>query len=334
MEKEYNPPFKITDEIVNLVAEINELTGMIIVLEKLSFNPVLRRENRIKTIYSSLAIEQNTLTFEQVTDVINGKRVLAPPKDIKEVKNAYEIYEKLTLLNPYSIKDLLSAHKIMTAELINESGRFRTKGAGVYQGSQLIHAGTPPQYIPEVIGQLFLWLKKSKVHPLIKACVFHYEFEYIHPFQDGNGRIGRLWHTLILSKWKEFFAWLPIETLIQKKQQKYYEAINLSNNIGEATPFITFILKIIKETLEDLQKNDKKMTDIMADKMTDKEYQRLEILEEYFIKNKYIGNNEVQKILNISDSTARRFLNKLVEIGILEAVGERKGRKYKKVQKN
>ena len=170
MEKEYgySPPFEITNEIIELVAQINELTGMIIVSEKLSSNPVLRRENRIKTIYSSLAIEQNTLTFEQVTDVINGKRILAPPKDIKEVKNAYEIYEKLNLLNPYSIKDLLKAHKILIADLINESGRFRTKGAGVYQGSQLIHTGTPSQYIPELI-----WLKKSKVHPLIKACIFH-----------------------------------------------------------------------------------------------------------------------------------------------------------------
>ena len=330
-EYSYSPPFEITNEIIELVAQITELTGMIIVSEKLSSNPVLRRENRIKTIYSSLAIEQNTLTFEQVTDVINGKRILAPPKDIKEVKNAYEIYEKLTLLNPYSIKDLLKAHKILTVDLINENGRFRTKGAEVYQGSQLIHAGTPPQYIPELIDQLFSWLKKSKVHPLIKA--FHYEFEFVHPFQDGNGRLGRLWHTLILSKWKEFFAWLPIETLIQKKQQKYYEAINLSNNIGKPTSFVTFILEIIKETLEELQKNDLKMTDILTDKMTDKELQRLKIMEEYFEKNNYIDNSEVQKILNVSDSTVRRFFNKLLKNGILEAIGENKGRKYRKINK-
>ena len=160
-ECDYNPPFEITNEIIELVAQINELTGMIIVSEKLSSNPVLRRENRIKTIYSSLAIEQNTLTFKQVTDVINGKRILAPPKDIKEVKNAYEIYEKLTLLNPYSIKNLLKAHKIMTAELINESGRFRTKGAGVYQGNQLIHAGTPPQYVPDINRTTFFVVKKE-----------------------------------------------------------------------------------------------------------------------------------------------------------------------------
>lgn len=328
MENEYKPPFTITEEIMNLVAEISELTGMIIVSEKLE-NLTLRKGNRIKTIYSSLAIEQNTLTLEQVTDVINGKRILAPPKDIKEVKNAYEIYEKLDLLNPYSVKDLLTAHKVMTSELINESGRFRSKNVGVYQGTQLIHTGTPPQYISELIEQLFLWLKKSKIHPLIKSCIFHYEFEFIHPFQDGNGRIGRLWHTLILSKWKEFFAWLPIETLIQKQQLKYYEALNISNSEGKSTFFIIFILKIIKESLEELQKNYKEMTDKTTDKMTDKELERLKILERYFEKYKYISNNEVQKILKISDSTARRFLNKLIKKEILEAIGENKGRKYK-----
>ena len=340
MKNKYNPPFKIIDEITNLVIEIGELTGMIAVSQKLSSNPVLRRENRIKTIYSSLAIEQNTLTLEQVTDVIEGKRILAPPKDIKEVKNAYEIYEKLELLNPYSVKDLLKAHKIMTSELINESGRFRSKGAGVYQGTQLIHAGTPPQYISELIEQLFLWLKESEIHPLIKACVFHYEFEFIHPFQDGNGRIGRLWHTLILSKWKTFFAWLPIETLIQKRQQEYYEAINISNNLGESTPFILFSLKIIKESLEELElnkeKDERKVTDILTDKMTDilseKEIERLEIIEKYFEKNEFIDNNSLKKLVNVSDSTARRFLGKLVENGILEAVGEKKGRKYRKVR--
>ncbi len=338
MKNNYNPPFKITDEITNLVIEIGELTGVISVSQKLSQNPVLRRENRIKTIYSSLAIEQNTLTLEQVTDVIKGKRILAPPKDIKEVKNAYEIYEKLELLNPYSVKDLLKAHKIMTSELINESGRFRSKGAGVYQGTQLIHAGTPPQYIPELIEQLFLWIKESKIHPLIKACVFHYEFEFIHPFQDGNGRIGRLWHTLILSKWKAFFAWLPIETLIQKRQQEYYEAINLSNNLGESTPFILFSLKIIKESLEELElggeKNERKMTDILTDKMTDilseKEIERVKILNNFFEKNEFIGNSELKKLINVSDSTARRFLNKMTEIKFLEAVGKKKGRKYRK----
>ena len=249
MRKELSPPFKITNEILSLVYEIGELVGKISAEKEFEKNLTLRRENRIKTIYSSLAIEQNTLTLEQVTDVINGKRVLAPPKDIKEVQNAYEIYERIDELDENSVKDLLLAHKIMTSELIKESGRFRSKNAGVYQGDKLIHMGTLPEYIPELINNLFLWLKNSKEHPLIKAAVFHYEFEFIHPFQDGNGRIGRLWHSLILSKWKKFFAWLPIESLVQKYQKEYYIAINNSNRDGESTEFILFMLKIIKETL-------------------------------------------------------------------------------------
>lgn len=249
MKKELLPPFKITNEILNFVYEIGELVGKISAEKEFEKNLTLKRENRIKSIYSSLAIEQNTLTLEQVTDVINGKIVLAPPKDIKEVQNAYEIYERLEELNENSVKDLLLAHKIMTSELIKESGRFRSKNAGVYQGDKLIHMGTLPEYIPELINNLFLWLKKSEEHPLIKAAVFHYEFEFIHPFQDGNGRIGRLWHNLILSKWKKFFAWLSIESLVQKCQKEYYIAINNSNRDGESTEFILFMLKIIKETL-------------------------------------------------------------------------------------
>ena len=252
MKKELSPPFKITNEILNFIYEIGELVGKISAEKEFEKNLTLRRENRIKTIYSSLAIEQNTLTLEQVTDVINGKRVLAPLKDIKEVQNAYEIYERIDELDENSVNDLLLAHKIMTSELIKESGRFRSKNAGVYQGNKLIHMGTLPEHIPELIDNLFSWLKNSKEHPLIKAAVFHYEFEFIHPFQDGNGRIGRLWHSLILSKWKKIFAWLPIESLVQKYQKEYYIAINNSNRNGESTEFILFMLRILNENLIEL----------------------------------------------------------------------------------
>ncbi len=170
----------------------------------LGFVKIRSRENRIKTIHSSLAIEQCTLSLEQVSDVINEKRVLAPPKEIQEVKNAYEAYEKLHKLAPYSLKDLLTAHKYMMSNLVSEAGTFRSRGVGVYAGEQLIHAGTPAQYVPETMKDLFGWLKESKLHPLIKSCVFHYEFEFIHPFEDGNGRTGRLWHSLILQRWKVF----------------------------------------------------------------------------------------------------------------------------------
>ena len=327
MKKELSPPFKITNDILNLVYEIGELVGKISAEKEFEKNLTLRKENRIKTIYSSLAIEQNTLTLEQVTDVINGKRVLASLKDIKEVQNAYEIYERLDELNENSVKDLLLAHKIMTSELIKESGRFRSKNAGVYQGEKLIHMGTLPEYIPELINNLFLWLKNSKEHPLIKAAVFHYEFEFIHPFQDGNGRIGRLWHSLILSKWKKFFAWLPIESLVQKYQKEYYIVINNSNKDGESTEFILFMLEIIKETLIELVETQK-MTDKVIDKMTDKNKERVKLLMKYLDQNNSISNKEAQSLLGISEATARRFLNSLVKENLLVAVGEYKARKY------
>ena len=327
MKKELSPPFKITNEILNFIYEIGELVGKISAEKEFEKNLTLRRENRIKTIYSSLAIEQNTLTLEQVTDVIYGKIDLAPLKDIKEVQNAYEIYERIDELDENSVKDLLLAHKILTSELIKESGRFRSKNAGVYQGDKLIHMGTLPEYIPELINNLFLWLKNSKEHPLIKAAVFHYEFEFIHPFQDGNGRIGRLWHSLILSKWKKLFAWLPVESLVQKYQKEYYISINNSNRDGESTEFILFMLRIINETLIELVEN-KKTTDKMTDKMTDKNSERIKLVIKYLSQNNSINNKETQNLLNISEATAKRFLNKLVKENILEAVGEYKARKY------
>lgn len=190
MSNNYKPPFTITEKITNLVIEIAELTGQISLSDRLSKNPKLRRENRIRSIHSSLAIEQNSLTVNQVSDIIEGKRVLGPPQDIREVKNAYEAYELLTGLNPYLVEDLLKAHKVMMTELVKESGTFRSKGVGVYAGTELIHAGTPPQYVPDLMQELFTWLKESKLHPLIKSCIFHYEFEFIHPFADADVIIG------------------------------------------------------------------------------------------------------------------------------------------------
>lgn len=183
---EYTPPFQMTEEITNLIIEIGEYVGSISTYESLHANPVLRRENRIRSIHSSLAIEQNTLTLEQVTDIVNGKRVLGPPEDVREAKNAYEAYELASQLNPYDVRDLLKAHKIMMGGLVREAGIFRSNNVGVYSGTELIHAGTPANYVPEVMEQLFSWLKKSKYHPLVKSCIFHYEFELIHPFADGK----------------------------------------------------------------------------------------------------------------------------------------------------
>ncbi|MDD7327933.1 MAG: Fic family protein [Lachnospiraceae bacterium] len=254
MSDEYNPPFQVTEMITNLTIEIGQYVGSITAFEKIHPNPVLRRENRIRSIHSSLAIEQNTLTLEQVTDVIDGKRVLGPPQDIREVKNAYEVYDVVASFDPYSVKDLLHAHRIMMNGLVKEAGVFRSGNVGVYAGTQLIHAGTPAKYVPELMEQLFSWLKKSKYHPLIKSCVFHYEFEFIHPFADGNGRMGRLWQSLILQKWQPIFAWLPIETLVHENQEEYYRVLQLADNAGESTVFVEFLLRMIRDALKEMSK--------------------------------------------------------------------------------
>lgn len=247
------PPFEITTAILSDVATISELVGSIGSTQNLSTNPTLRRQNRIKTIYSSLAIEQNTLSLEQVTAVLSGKRVLAPPKDIAEVQNAYEIYDHLSELNPYSVKDLLLAHRVMMRDLVSEAGVFRSRPVGVVDSEgNILHFGTLPQYVPDLVEELLQWTEESPLPLLIKSCVFHYEFEVIHPFADGNGRIGRLWHTLLLSQWNPLFAWLPVESIIHDHQQEYYDAINRSNALGEGTPFLEFMLGVIKEALQEV----------------------------------------------------------------------------------
>ena len=311
MSETYIPPFAMTDEITNLVIEIAELTGAMTVSEQLSKNPRLRRDNRIKSIHSSLAIEQNTLTVEQVSDLIAGKRVLGPPQDIREVKNAYEAYEVLARLNLYSVKDLLKEHKIMMEGLVKETGVFRSKGVGVYAGDQLIHAGTPANYVPDLIGQLFDWLKKSKLHPLVKGCIFHYEFEFIHPFADGNGRIGRLWHTLILSKWQEFFLWIPIETIIHERQEDYYKALNASNTDGESTIFVQFMLELIRDLLKELSYNGA----MNKEKTWDEKL--LDLLKED-------GNQSASRLAEVvgaSQRTVQRALKRLMDDGKIEHVG-------------
>lgn len=305
------PPFEITNSILDKVAQIAELIGQVNAASGLSANPTLRRTNRIRTIYSSLAIEQNTLSLEQVTAVLNGKHVLAPPKDIAEVKNAYEIYELLDTLDPYSVDHLLNAHGIMTKGLIQESGCFRSGPVGVVdkQGN-ILHFGTLPDYVPGLVVELLEWVKSSDYHPLIKSCVFHYELELIHPFSDGNGRIGRLWHTLLLSRWKSVFAWLPVESIIHDRQQEYYEAINLSNNMGESTPFIDFMLSAIEEALTDATQGSPLSTDQL----------RRQKIEQFLQTNGLITNTDVRQLFGVSAATANRILAKLTEEGLLQKI--------------
>ncbi len=303
-------PFEITNQMIDYVAEIAELVGKLSAVSSLSVNPMLRRSNRIRTIHGSLAIEQNTLSLEQVTAVLNGKHVLAPPKDIAEVKNAYEIYERLDELDPYSVDDLLIAHGIMTRGLVEESGIFRTRPVGVVDNEgHVLHFGTLPQYVPDLVMELLDWAKTSEVHMLIRSCVFHYELEMIHPFADGNGRVGRLWHTLLLSKWNPAFAWLPVESIIHDQQQEYYEAINASNNAGESTVFIEFMMSAIKASLMDAISTSDEMSDGKIDKAT----LRWKKIEEYLKTHDYIMNADVRELFGVSAATANRILAGLSE---------------------
>lgn len=299
------PPFEITNAIIDHVAEIAELVGRLTSTNQLSANPTLRRSNRIRTIHGSLAIEQNTLTLEQVTAVLNGKQVLAPPKDIAEVKNAYEIYERLDELNPYSVDDLLTAHSIMTRGLVDESGVFRSKPVGVVdQEGHVLHFGTLPQYVPDLVMELLNWVKSSDVYMLIRSCVFHYEFELIHPFADGNGRVVRLWHTLLLSKWNPAFAWLPVESMIHARQPEYYAAINASNDAGESTMFIEFMLSAIKASLIDAIDT----SDAMSDGAMDKAAMRWTQIEKFMETHEFIMNADVRALCGVSAATANRIL--------------------------
>ena len=310
-----NPPFEITTSILEKIAEIAELVGQVNAVAGLTSNPMLRRTNRIRTIYSSLAIEQNTLSLEQVTAVLNGKRVIAPPKDVEEVKNAYEIYEIMDSLHPYSVEDLLHAHAVMTKGLTEESGCFRSGPVGVVdKRGNVLHFGSLPDNVPGLTMDLLEWTRASDMHMLIKSCVFHYELELIHPFADGNGRIGRLWHTLLLTQWKPMFAWIPVESIIHDRQDEYYDAINRSNSAGKSTAFIEFMLSAIQEALMEAVQ-----TSGAAESMGTEELRWYKI-EQFIRKNGTVTNADVRQMLQVSAATANRILAKLVEAGQIQKI--------------
>lgn len=248
----YKPPFHMTDKMTSLIAEISEQVGRITVLQEGTISPHLRRENRIRTIHSSLAIEHNSLSLEQVTAILDGKRILGNPNEIKEVQNAYQAYELMLHLDPSSVDDLLKAHKLMMNGLVPENGKFRSGGVGVFDGEVLIHMAPPAEFVAEHILNLFAWYQQSELHPLIKSAIFHYEFEFIHPFADGNGRMGRMWHSLLLGKWKELFFWLPIEELIQSRQKEYYDALGVADKQADSAGFVELMLEIIRDSLREV----------------------------------------------------------------------------------
>ena len=321
-EPTYTPPFTVTDEMTSLVADITEVIDLLSANETNIPSPRLRKENRIKTIHSSLAIEHNSLSLEQVTAIIEGKRVLGPPNEVQEVRNAIDAYNLLLELNPYKAKDLLRAHQLMMANLVKENGQFRNGNVGVFDGDRCIHLGVPPMRVPSAISELLEWVKLTKTHPLISSCVFHYEFEFIHPFADGNGRLGRMWQTLLLMQWKPIFAWIPVETIVKQHQQEYYNAIAQSDSVGNSTVFITFMLKCLKESLSELQasnqKSDQKTTQKTAQKTTQK---ILSLIQQ----KSNITRIELAEACGISPDGIKWQLKKLQAAGLIRRVGPDKG---------
>lgn len=314
----YTPPFTITDEILRLVAEISEQMGALgVLLGTRMPSPMLRKENQIKTIHSSLAIEHNSLSLQQVTDVINGKHVLGAPNEIQEVKNAVQAYQLMQALDAFQEKDLLRAHKLMMADLVENAGQYRKGGVGVFAGEQCIHMAPPADRVPFLMADLFEWISTTDTHPLVSSCVFHYEFEFIHPFMDGNGRMGRYWQTMLLSRWKGIFAWLPVETIVKQHQQDYYDAIAQSDSQGNSTIFITFMLRCILQTIKEQQKVMDKVTDKVTDKSEDK---LLNIIR----ATPAITIPQLMQMLSLSDSGVRKILRKLQQQGRIVRIGANK----------
>jgi Fic family protein len=246
-----DPPFTITSQILALVAEIGEAIGRHTARDESPQAPQLRRGGRVRSIHASLAIENNTLTLAQVTAVIEGKRVLGPPREIQEVRNAFAAYEAMESWSPSSKSDLLTAHRLLMHGLVDHAGQYRTAGGGIAQGEKIVHVAPPAANVPGLMSDLLAWLKRTDTHPLIASCVFHYELEFIHPFADGNGRMGRLWQSLILSRWKPVFAYLPVETVIRERQPDYYRTLAIADKQGQSTAFIEFLLSALLQALRE-----------------------------------------------------------------------------------
>lgn len=312
--REYNPPFTITNRILSYVSSISEKIGRITATANLEAKPHLRKNNRIKSIHSSLKIEANSLTLGQVRDVINGKAVLGEQKEIQEVKNAYAAYERLSEIDPYNIQYLKQFHGIMTKYLVEESGKFRLGEEGVFNGDQCIFMAPLARFVPQLMNELFDWMKEARgnVHPLVLSSVFHYEFVFIHPFSDGNGRMARLWHTAILSKWQPIFEYIPIESQIEKFQDEYYDAIAKCHVAGESTIFIEFMLSQIDKILDDISTQINEKNEYLPEAV-----QKLLTAMEYDVP--YTGNALMEKLgLKAKEGFRRNYLHPAIEMNLIQ----------------
>lgn len=310
----YVPPFSISNKMLEYVSNIIEKITKLDNYKSLDRMPVLRRNNKIHSIHASLAIEANSLSFNQVKDVINGKLVLGPQKEIQEVKNAYNAYELIEKFNPYSQVDLKSAHGIMTYLTVDESGEYRKGPEGVFDGDVCIFVAPPPEMVYELMNDLFNWMEENKkvVHPLILSSIFHYEFVFIHPFKDGNGRMARLWQNVLLSKWKSTFEYIPIESQIKKYQEDYYKAISSCHINGNCNVFIEFMLKMIDEVLDELLESSANEVRHISDYVT----KLLNVMDEGIL----MSANEIMEKLGIKSKETLRanYLNPAIENGLVK----------------
>ncbi|MFY9311016.1 MAG: Fic family protein [Bacteroidia bacterium] len=314
------PPYEITPDILKFIASISEKIGEVNAKYLNKQNPQLRKQNKIKTIHSSLQIEGNTLSQEQITALIENKRVIGPQKDILEVKNAIEVYENVSDFKSVSEKSFLSAHKILLSGLVQNAGSYRRKGVGIVKGSVIEHIVPPHENVPFLMRDLFAYLKSKDEIALIKSCVFHYEMEFIHPFIDGNGRMGRLWQSVILLEKYPVFEFLPFETLISKNQSKYYKVLSLCDKQGKSTLFIEFMLQIIDQSLEELLNYKGRIL---------KDIDRIE----YFMaggENEFSRKDYMSLFKEISTATASRDLKKGIELGFFEKEGDKTKTMYRK----
>ena len=335
----YIPPFTLSAESVNLIAEISAKIERYAIRMERPDSLLLRKANRIRTIHSSLAIEGNTLSEEEVRDLIEGKAVVAPIRQIQEVKNAIAAYELYPTLNPFSLDDLLRAHGVMMQALTDDAGRFRHGGVGVFSENGLVHMAPPAERVPSLMNDLFAWLKSAKDHLLVRSCVFHYEFEFIHPFSDGNGRMGRLWQSLILERLHPLFEHLPVENMVFANQQDYYEAIAASSRAGESGPFIQFMLGEISKSLETHQMVEspeylsstasvsrefgEKFGDEFGDEFGVKEKQVLLLLA----ANPSLSAGEIAGRVGLSQRGVEKQLKKFKDLGLIRRDGSpRRGR--------
>ena len=312
----YKPPFTVSAKAVNLIAKISSQLERYAIRMEREDTLQLRRANRIKTIHSSLAIEGNTLSEGEVQAVLEGKKVVAPLKEIQEVKNTIKTYELYPKLNPFSIQDLLMAHDTMMAGLVDEAGMFRKGGVGVFDGDKPIHIAPQADRVRDLMSDLFGWLENADDHLLIRSCVFHYEFEFIHPFSDGNGRIGRLWQSLILGRLNPIFEHLPVENMVYSNQQAYYQAINRSSDLGDSGPFIDFMLEVILDALIDHQ--GKSNAEIADEKGLNYQHQRV---LGYLRADRHISAARIAADLDMSPRQIERMLADLKAKGIIRRIG-------------